>query len=218
MSRFSFIQWDISRSTVQFWYCVRECTGVDINPLYFLMTDIDFERCNRFSLTPRGMLQLSTNYPDMTHCHWLDRMHCMWICIFAPDLIAFIQMSWWSYHPALCDPERLSSASYTAPAASVFIIFLSLGKTRTRPGTCCQLQSWFGLLMNGVVLWEERATETARTGSPCHRWTINSTNQLTWTTTANTPVISIFPWQEPLCFITQGHQCVSALFGLHKAF
>ncbi len=29
--------------------------------------------------------------------------------------------------------------------------------------------------------------------------------------------ISIFPWQEALCIFTQGQQCVSVLFGLHKA-
>lgn len=67
-----------------------------------------------------------------------------------------------------------------------------------------------------MVLWEKNGNQ--------HPWPIlpftirQSTNQLSWKNNSKHSDISVFPWQEPLCFFfTQGQQCVSAVFGLHKA-
>lgn len=71
---------------------------------------------------------------------------------------------------------------------------------------------FFWLLINGTV--QHKHKMLPQTSLADYRSIQRSTNRYN----SERGSISIFPWQEPLCFFTQGQQCVSALFGLHKAY
>lgn len=129
---------------------------------------------------------------------------------------------------------------YCSKSVCVSQIFSSLGEMNTRVRDCfspssllpscwieterkeaasrraeSHLQPHFWLFINCAVLWVKNGTLQSWTHSASRHSTeyksINLNNN------SEHSSISIFRWQELLCFFTQG-QCFSALFDLHKAF
>lgn len=96
--------------------------------------------------------------------------------------------------------------------SSLFVISSYTKKAKLREPVAISLFFSVRLLINGTVQHKHKML-------PERPWpTIAPFSGVQIGTIANAAASVFFPWPEPLCFFTQGQQCISALFGLHKAY